>query len=121
MKKLNPTEAPPGYRARTAADGIYCPRCAFRGLNPQCRSAPCCSIERTDDCRVYFVKSPKRPHPAAKKAQWSTAAHAKRLARTLCTAKQRPPTIEGWIEWAAYRIERAWLAECKSAKQGENQ
>ena len=50
----------------------------------------------------------------------SQLARAKRLARTLCTAKQRPPTIEGWIEWAAYRIDRAWNASRRAARKERN-
>ena len=64
-KKLDPNEAPKGYRAReygTSLDTAGCDRCAFRVGTDECCSAPCMPSLRRDGRDVYFVPAkPKRP------------------------------------------------------------
>lgn len=62
-KKLDPNEAPKGYRAREyGTDTNGCDRCAFRLGTDECYSAPCTSNLRMDGHDVYFVPAkPKRP------------------------------------------------------------
>ena len=62
-KKLDPNEAPKGYRAREyGTDTNGCDRCAFRVGTDECYSAPCTSNLRRDGREVYFVPAkPKRP------------------------------------------------------------
>ena len=62
-KKLDPNEAPKGYRAREyGTDTNGCDRCAFRIGTDECYSAPCASSQRRDGHEVYFVPAkPKRP------------------------------------------------------------
>ena len=65
MKKLDPDEAPKGYRAvriQIYALTSGCRRCALRPGGDACRSAPCMPRRRKDKCNVYFVPAkPKRP------------------------------------------------------------
>ena len=63
MKKLDPDEAPKGYRAREyGTDTNGCDRCAFRLGTDECCSAPCMPSLRRDGRDVYFVPAkPKRP------------------------------------------------------------
>ena len=63
MKKLDPDEAPKGYRARGyGTDTNGCDRCAFRVGTDECYSAPCTPNLRMDGHEVYFVPAkPKRP------------------------------------------------------------
>ena len=62
-KKLDPNEAPKGYRAcEYGADTNGCDRCAFRIGTDECHSAPCMPGLRRDGHEVYFVPAkPKRP------------------------------------------------------------
>lgn len=48
-----------------------------------------------ETARIYGRRKPQ-----------STLARARRLARTLCESKAKPPTTEDWIEWAARKIVR---------------
>ena len=65
MKKLDPNEAPKGYRAReygTSLDTAGCDRCAFRLGGDECAAALCQPSTRRDGHTVYFVPAkPKRP------------------------------------------------------------
>ena len=59
-KKLDPDEAPKGYRAREyKANMNGCDRCAFRVGTDECHSASCMPSLRTDGHEVYFV--PAKP------------------------------------------------------------
>ena len=77
--RLDPTEAPSGYRARYARGAYECAGCAGAGHEnvDLCEwmhsKVPCWASDRKDKCHaryVEIVKAPKRPSPKAAFARW---------------------------------------------------
>lgn len=77
--RLDPTEAPSGYRARYARGAYECAGCAGAGHEnvDLCEwmhsKVPCWASDRKDKCHaryVEIVKAPKRPSPSTTFARW---------------------------------------------------